>query len=163
ALKREKTPLPISRCALCAPRLRRAVRPAVDASAMSIGDRLRAVDRAQQRPPATALVGAVIKRIGADEAGQLGALIAYDGVWSLCRMLRVVVTALGFVLQGNPSAQESVLHSTLSQFPIIGSQLQHNVHSLKGSGVALAIGLVASVFAGLGITNATQRAFNQVW
>ena len=73
------------------------------------------------------------------------------------------VTVLGFVLQGNPSAQDSVLHSTLSQFPIIGNQLQNNVHSLKGSGLALAIGLIGSLLAGLGITGATQNAFNQVW
>jgi YihY family inner membrane protein len=75
----------------------------------------------------------------------------------------VFVTILGFVLQGDPSAQESIVHSTLSQFPIIGDQLQRNVHSLKGSGVSLAIGVVGSVFAGLGITGATQNAFNQVW
>ena len=36
-------------------------------------------------------------------------------------------------------------------------------HSLKGSGVALAIGLIGSLLAGLGITGATQNAFNQVW
>ena len=56
-----------------------------------------------------------------------------------------------------------MLHSTLSQFPIIGNQLQQNVHSLKGSGLALAIGLIGSLLAGLGITGASQNAFNQVW
>jgi YihY family inner membrane protein len=130
---------------------------------MSIGDRLRALDHAQQRRRGVSFVGAVIKKFSDDEAGQLAALIAYYGFWSLFPLLLVFVTVLGFVLQGNPSAQEDVLHSTLSQFPIIGSQLQHNVHSLKGSGVALAIGLVFSAFAGLGITNATQKAFNTVW
>jgi YihY family inner membrane protein len=130
---------------------------------MSIGDRLRALDHAQQRRSGISFVGAVIKKFSDDEAGQLAALIAYYGFWSLFPLLLVFVTVLGFVLQGNPSAQEDVLHSTLSQFPIIGSQLQHNVHSLKGSGVALAIGLAASAFAGLGITNATQKAFNTVW
>jgi membrane protein len=75
----------------------------------------------------------------------------------------VFVTVLGFVLQGSPGDQESVLHSTLSQFPVIGDQLQHNVHSLKGSGIALAIGLVGSLLGGLGITGAAQNAFNQVW
>ena len=73
------------------------------------------------------------------------------------------VTVLGFVLQGNPSAQEDVLSSTLSQFPIIGTQLQHNVHSLTGSAGALAIGLVGSLLGALGITGAAQNAFNQVW
>jgi YihY family inner membrane protein len=130
---------------------------------MSINDRLLALDHAQQRRPGISFVAAVIKKFGDDEAGQLAALIAYYGFWSLFPLLLVFVTVLGFVLQGNPSAQEDVLHSTLSQFPIIGSQLQNNVHSLKGSGVALAIGLVFSAFAGLGITNATQNAFNHVW
>ena len=74
------------------------------------------------------------------------------------------VTVLGFVLQGNPSAQSSVLHSTLSQFPIIGTQLQNNVAlAERQRRSALAIGLFGSLFAGLGITGATQNAFNQVW
>ena len=90
-------------------------------------------------------------------------LIAYYGFFALFPLLLVFVTVLGFVLQGNPSAQESVLHSTLSEFPVIGTQLQSNVHSLKGSGLALAIGIIGSLLAGLGITGATQSAFNQVW
>ncbi len=130
---------------------------------MSLGDRVRALDRAQQRRPRISFVAAVIKKFGDDQAGQLAALIAYYAFFSLFPLLLVFVTVLGFVLQGNQTAQNDVLHSTLSQFPIIGSQLQHNVHSLKGSGVALAIGLIGSLFAGLGITNATQNAFNQVW
>ncbi len=106
---------------------------------------------------------AVVKRYGEDEAGSLGALIAYYGFFSLFPLLLVFVTVLGFVLQGNPSARESVLHSTLSQFPIIGTQLQRNVGSLKGSVPALAIGLFGSVLAGLGVAGATQNAFNKIW
>ncbi|HMD57466.1 MAG TPA: YihY/virulence factor BrkB family protein [Solirubrobacteraceae bacterium] len=130
---------------------------------MSFDDRLHALDRAQQKQPRISFVAAVIKKFSDDQASQLGALIAYYGFFSLFPLLLVFVTILGFVLQGNPSAQESVLHSTLSQFPIIGNQLQENVHSLKGSGIALVIGLLGSLLAGLGITGATQNAFNQVW
>jgi inner membrane protein YhjD len=130
---------------------------------MSISDRLHALDHRQQESPHVSFLAAVIKKFGDDQAGQLAALIAYYGFFSLFPLLLVFVTVLGFVLQGNPSAQTSVLHSTLSQFPIIGDQLQKNVHSLKGSGLALAIGLTGSLFAGLGITGATQNAFNQVW
>jgi len=106
---------------------------------------------------------AVIKRFQDDEASQMGALIAYYGFFSLFPLLLVFVTVLGFVLQGNPSAQESVLHSTLSQFPIIGTQLQNNVHSLKGNVLALAIGIAGSLFAGLGVTGATRKAFDAIW
>jgi inner membrane protein YhjD len=130
---------------------------------MSARERLRALDHRQQCSPRLSFIAAVVKKFSDDQASQLAALIAYYGFFSLFPLLLVFVTVLGFVLQGNPSAQESVLHSTLSQFPIIGDQLQKNVHSLKGSGLALAIGLAGSLFAGLGITGATQNAFNQVW
>jgi len=130
---------------------------------MSITDRLRALDRRQQQSRRIGFIAAVIKKFGDDQAGQLAALIAYYGFVSLFPLLLVFVTVLGFVLQGNASAQASILHSTLSQFPIIGTQLQTNVHSLKGSGLDLAIGLIGSLLAGLGITGATQNAFNQVW
>jgi inner membrane protein YhjD len=106
---------------------------------------------------------AVFKRFDDDQASQMGALIAYYGFFSLFPLLLVFVTVLGFVLEGSPSTQESVLHSTLSQFPIIGTQLQHNVHSLTGSVPALVIGLLGATLAGLGITGATQSAFNKVW
>jgi inner membrane protein YhjD len=124
---------------------------------------LRSIDRFQQRRPWLGFLAAVVKKFSDDQASQLAALIAYYAFFSLFPLLLVFVTVLGFVLQGNPSAQNSVLHSTLSQFPIIGNQLQRDVHSLKGSGIALAIGLIGSLLAGLGITGATQNAFSQVW
>lgn len=134
---------------------------------MSFSDRshkwLRAFDRYQQRSPRLGFVVAVIRRFDDDQASQMGALIAYYGFFSLFPLLLVFVTVLGFLLQGSPSTQESVLHSTLSQFPIIGTQLQSNVHSLKGSVIALLIGLFGALLAGLGITGATQSAFNKVW
>jgi membrane protein len=125
--------------------------------------RLRAFDRYQQDHRKLGFVVAVVKRFDEDQASQMGALIAYYGFFSLFPLLLVFVTVLGFVLEGDPSAQESVLHSTLSQFPVIGTQLQSNVHSLKGSVPALVIGLLAATLAGLGITGATQSAFNHVW
>jgi YihY family inner membrane protein len=130
---------------------------------MSLGEGLHALDRRQQGSPRLSFLAAVVKKFSDDQASQLAALIAYYGFFSLFPLLLVFVTVLGFVLQGNPSAQNSVLHSTLSQFPIIGDQLQKNVHSLTGSGLDLAIGLAGSLFAGLGITGAAQNAFNQVW
>jgi YihY family inner membrane protein len=130
---------------------------------MSLTDRLRALDESQQRHPRLSFPAAVVKKFGDDQAGQLAALIAYYAFVSLFPLLLVFVTVLGFVLQGDASAQQSILHSTLSQFPVIGTQLQQNVHSLKGSAAALAIGLVGSLLGALGITGAAQNAFNEVW
>lgn len=128
-----------------------------------VHERLQAFDRYQRRSPRLGFVVAVLGRYDEDQGTQMGALIAYYAFFSLFPLLLVFVTVLGFVLQGNASAQESLVHSTLSQFPIIGTQLQSNVHSLKGSVVALVIGLLGTLLAGLGITGATQSAFNNIW
>ena len=130
---------------------------------MSLGEHLHTLDRLQQRHRWLAFPAAVIKKFGDDEAGSMAALIAYYGFVSLFPLLLVLVTVLGFVLEGDQKTQDEVLHSTLSQFPIIGDQLQSNVHSLKGSVGALAIGVIGLLLGGLGIVGATQNAFQQVW
>jgi len=104
---------------------------------------------------------AVLKKFGDDQAGNLAALVAYYAFFSLFPLLLVFVTILGFVLQGDPSAQRSVENSVLGQFPIIGQQL--HVHALRGRASALVIGIVTSLWAGLGITQAAQNAFDRVW
>jgi len=128
---------------------------------VSLGDRLHALDRRQQEMRRVGFVAAVIKKFGDDQAGQLAALIAYYGFVSLFPLLLVLVTVLGFVLQGDPGDQKRILDGALGQFPLISDQLK--LHSLTGSGVGLAIGVVGSLLAGMGITGATQNAFNRIW
>jgi membrane protein len=128
---------------------------------MSIEDRLRALDRAQQRSPRLSFLAAVVKKFSDDQAGQLAALIAYYGFVSLFPLLLVLVTVLGFVLQGDPSEQKRILDGALGQFPLVSDQLK--LHSLTGSDVALAVGVLGSLLAGMGITGATQNAFNRIW
>jgi YihY family inner membrane protein len=119
------------------------------------------LDRFQQRHKALAIPMAVIKKFGDDKAGTLVAVIAYYGFFALFPLLLLFTTILGFVLQGHPKTEQSVVHSALGQFPIIGNQLQ--AHSLSGSGVALAVGIVGTVLSGLGVTSAGENAFNQVY
>jgi YihY family inner membrane protein len=128
---------------------------------MSVMDTLRVLDRRQQQSPRLGFVAAVIKKFTDDQAGQLAALIAYYGFVSLFPLLLVLVTIVGFVLQGDPAEQKRILDGALGQFPIVSDQLK--LHSLTGSSVALAIGVVGSLLAGMGITGATQNAFNRIW
>jgi membrane protein len=128
---------------------------------MGITDTLHALDHRQQQSPRIGFVAAVVKKFGDDQAGQLAALIAYYGFVSLFPLLLVLVTILGFVLQGEPGQQKKILDGALGQFPIVSDQLK--LHSLTGSGIGLAIGVVGSLLAGMGITGATQNAFNRIW
>jgi membrane protein len=126
-----------------------------------IGERLRALDRRQQQGRRLSFVAAVFKKFSEDQAGQLAALIAYYGFVSLFPLLLVLVTVLGFVLQGDHAERERILAGTLGQIPLVSDQI--NRDGLKGSGGALAIGVVGSLLAGMGITGATQNAFNRIW
>jgi YihY family inner membrane protein len=124
---------------------------------------LRRIDEFQRRHKPLAFLFAVFKKFGEDDAGSKAALIAYYGFFSLFPLLLVFTTVLGFVLNGHPALQEKIVHSALGQFPIIGDQIAMGIHSLNGSGVALAIGIVGTLWAGMGVTQAGENAMNAVW
>jgi YihY family inner membrane protein len=123
------------------------------------------VDRFQQRKKRLAFAFAVFKKFGDDQAGNLAALIAYYGFLSIFPLMLVLVAVLGFVLRGDPHLQQQVIGSALGRFPVIGEQLKNNIKGLTGSGagVALGVGTLLSLWAGLGVTQAAQNAFNSVW
>jgi YihY family inner membrane protein len=120
-------------------------------------------DRFQQRRRVLALPFAVIRKFGDDQAGNLAALLAYYGFFSLFPLLLVLVTVLGFVLAGRPELQQRILDSALAQFPVIGDQIRRDIGSIRGSGLALAIGVVGTLWGGLGVTQQAQNAMNTVW
>ncbi|MGI8903859.1 MAG: YhjD/YihY/BrkB family envelope integrity protein [Solirubrobacteraceae bacterium] len=123
---------------------------------------IRAFDRFQRRHKAIGIPIAVLKKFADDGAGNAAALIAYFGFFSLFPLLLLFVTVLGFVLQGDMSAQQSVLHSALKQFPFIGDSLK-STSSLHGSPIALVVGIVGAALSGLGVTLAAENAFNAVY
>ncbi|MCU1466075.1 MAG: YihY/virulence factor BrkB family protein [Actinomycetia bacterium] len=124
---------------------------------------LRRVDAFQQRNRPVGFVFAVVKKFGDDRAGMLAALMSYYGFLALFPLLLLLVTILGFALRGNPSLQDRVLRSTLSDLPIIGDQLRTNIHSLRASPVATVVGVVGLLWGSLGVTQAAQFAMAQVW
>jgi YihY family inner membrane protein len=124
---------------------------------------LRSVDAFQQRHAAIGFPFAVIKKFGDDQAGNLAALIAYYGFFSLFPLLLVLVTVLGMVLRNNPDLQTRILDSALANFPVIGTEISRNVHALGGSGITLALGIALTLWSGLGVIKATQSAMNAVW
>jgi membrane protein len=121
------------------------------------------VDRFHQRRPWLAFPYAVLKKFGDDQAANLAALVAYYGFFSMFPLMLVFVTILGMVLRGNPSLQDSIVNSALAKFPVIGTQISENVHSLNGSGLALGIGIGVTLWAGLGVVKVMQTAMNAVW
>ena len=124
---------------------------------------LRRVDRYQQRHGWLGFLFAVVKKFGDDKGGNLTTLLAWNGFFALFPLLLILVTTLGFLLGRQPALEQRVLHSTLAEFPIIGDQLQDNVHSLRANGIALVIGLAGFVWGARGITQAGQHAMAEIW
>jgi membrane protein len=124
---------------------------------------IHAVDRAQQARPWLAVPVGTYKKFSDDQAGNLAALIAYYAFASIFPLLLVLVTVLDIVLKNDASLRNQVLHSALSQYPVIGTQLTSNVHGLHKTGLALVIGLVLTFFGARGVANSMQNALNSIW
>lgn len=127
---------------------------------MSFAERF---DAFQRRHSVLGFPIAVAYKIFDDRAVQLAALIAYYGFVSLFPLLLLFFSIVGYVLHGDPSLQHRLANSALQDFPIVGPQLRSNISSFSGSPLALAVGIAGSLYGGLGIMQASQAAFNQIY
>ena len=121
------------------------------------------VDALQRRQPALAFPIAVLKKFGDDHAGQLATLSAYYAIFAIFPLLLILVTVLGIILRSNRTLERQILSSAFAQFPIIGDQLQNNIHSLNKTGIGLIVGLLGTLFGARGIGSTMQHAANTIW
>jgi inner membrane protein YhjD len=119
------------------------------------------LDGFQQRHGWLGFPLAVRQKYSDDQAGYLGATITYYGFFSFFPLLLVLTTVLGYVLAGDPSLAKKIEDSALGQFPVIGHDLKSG--SLSGSALAVTIGTVAALWAGMGAILAAENAVNKIW
>ncbi|WP_442805311.1 YihY/virulence factor BrkB family protein [Streptomyces sp. GMY02] len=136
------------------------------ATADSVGERmdvLARLDAYQRRHRWAGLPLAVIYKFYDDQAAYLAALLTYYGFLALFPLLLFLVAVLSAVLSGNPRLQQSVLNSALSEFPVIGDQIGHNIHSFHGNTVAVTVGVLGSAYGALNVAQAAQHALNKIF
>jgi membrane protein len=121
------------------------------------------IDRFQRRHAIVGFPLAVRQKFADDQGGFLAASVTYYAFFSIFPLLLVLVTLLGYALEGDASLQHRVLDSALADFPVIGPQLQTNVHSLRGSAAALIVGIGVAVWAGTGVALALENALDHIW
>lgn len=94
--------------------------------------------------------------------GSSASLIAYYGFVSVFPLLAVMVTVLGWVLEGNEQLQEDIVDSALSNLPIVGSQLKADPSQITGSVPVFVIGLVTALWAGTRAFAQTHEALDDI-
>jgi YihY family inner membrane protein len=124
---------------------------------------LRVLDRFQQRHSVLGFPFGVVKKYGDDRAGRHAALLAHYGFLSLFPLLLVFVTLLGYALANDPQRQQAVIDTLARQFPVLGPQVAGSVKAIRGSGIALVVGILGTLWGGLGITQSFQDAMNDLW
>lgn len=120
-------------------------------------------DTFQQKHAVLAFPVAVIKRYGDDKTGRQAALVTYYAFLALFPLLLVFITILGLVISNNPGLEAKIIGEVYKYFPALGDDLRGNVHTLKGSGVVLALEVLALLYGARGLAAMLQEAFNNVW
>ncbi len=77
--------------------------------------------------------------------------------------MMLFTTILGYVLHNNDQLRKDLVDGALGSFPIIGPQLQSQIHGLSGSVFAVVVGGVLLLYGAIGLGLATQSAMNKVW
>ncbi len=107
---------------------------------------------------------AVLKKYGDDRGGSLAALVTFYGFLAVFPLLLLFVTIVGLVLRNNKEAEQHLVHSALSEFPVIGDRLASSITALhRPSPLAFIVSFVGLLWGSLGVTNHLQTASAIMW
>ena len=121
------------------------------------------LDTFQQHHKPFDFVYAVIKKYGEDRAGQWAALLTYYGFLSLFPLLLVATSITDILAEHNAHLRARLLADITSYFPIVGNQLQADIHSSHRTGIALVIGLLFTIYGTRGIADAIRNTLDGAW
>jgi membrane protein len=130
---------------------------------MSITPIINALDAFQQKHPLLALPYAIIKKYGDDDGGYQAALITYYGFLSIFPLLLVLVTVLQLWFGDDLAVRHEVTEGISRFFPLLGDQLQQNVHSIGKSGLGLIIGILVTIYGARGAADVFRHIMNNIW
>jgi len=105
---------------------------------------------------------AVVRKFGDDRGSSLAALISYYTFFSLFPLLVVLATVTGFFIRDHPDRQAALIHSALAQFPVVGTNIEGNVHALNGNLLTLGVGIAGCLWAGAAVSDALRTAMDDI-
>ncbi|HLZ14844.1 MAG TPA: YihY/virulence factor BrkB family protein [Candidatus Saccharimonadales bacterium] len=130
---------------------------------MDISKSVRKIDRWQQKHRAVSFVYALFKKYGDDSGGYQAALLTYYAFLSIFPLMLVLVTVLQIWFRGDTVFQHQVSANIGHFFPLLGDQLQHNIHGLGGAGFGLVVGIVVTIYGSRGAADAFRYTIDNMW
>lgn len=121
------------------------------------------LDNFQSRHRLSAVIFAVIKKYGEDEAGHQAALLTYYAFLALFPLLLVLATLTEFITTSHSSLQATIIQGITNYFPVLGTQLADHVHTLHKNGWALVVGIIFTVYGARGVAGAFQSGVQNIW
>ncbi len=121
------------------------------------------VDRFQRDHAWAGFPIAVVYKLFDDRAPYLAALVTYYAFVSLFPLLLVSLSVVGFVLETHAELRQRLVQGIFDTFPGLGPQIRDNITGFHGSGVALLLGIIGTIYGALGAMQAAQAAFNHVY
>jgi YihY family inner membrane protein len=106
---------------------------------------------------------AVLKKYGEDQAGHQAALLTYYGFLALFPLLLILTTILKVLIRNDAELRTKIIEKATNYFPLVGNDLQQNVHTLGSTGWILAIGIILTLFGARGVADVLRNGINHVW
>ncbi|HVU59290.1 MAG TPA: YihY/virulence factor BrkB family protein [Candidatus Saccharimonadales bacterium] len=120
-------------------------------------------DRYQRRHRFVAFAYATIKKYLDDQAGHTAALLAYYGFLSLFPLLLVLTTTVKLLLLGNSEFGHDIIQGAVGYFPVVGGELQRNLHGFGTSGLALAVGVLLTLYGTRQVADCLRIGLDHLW
>lgn len=124
---------------------------------------LHRIDTFQRAHRKAAFLYGIVKKYGDDQAGHLAALMSYYGFLSLFPLLLVLTSVAKIILNGHPNLRDKIVNGTTEYLPMIGNSLEKNVHGVGGTGIALALGILFTLYGARGVADIFRFMVNQLW
>jgi membrane protein len=120
-------------------------------------------DRFQEGHRLFAFSLAVIKKYNEDSAGRQAALLTYYSFLSLFPLLLILTTITDVVVGKNPHLHNTIISGLTSYFPLLGNQLAAHVNRINASGLAVAVGVLFTLYGTRGVANVFRHGMQDIW
>lgn len=119
-------------------------------------------DRYQRTNRFLSFLVAVVKKYADDQTGHTAALLAYYGFLSLFPLL-LVLTSLLKLIHSSAGVSGAVVRSAADYFPIVGQEVEKNIHSLGTTGVAFIAGILVALYGARGVADVLRSGLDHIW